>query len=279
MARHRPWPKRAGAALDTQTQDDDIRFVPDRFTSVAAYQLLEKAFPKDVSASILDFTFERDDQPLSDADFRLVDQIVDDLAQLKLGTVLSYQDGILGCRLTSGDRQCTLVQISLSTPFLALATKAAVDQAGTVAKNRLAAANRPGLKLCTTGAAGVGRDLTTVCGESLEDTTLATVVLVIVVLLCVYRAPLLALVPLVTIALSVWVSLKLLALMTLLPGVHLVNISKIFAIVILYGAGTDYCLFLISRYREELNAGYDIPDALGGELGGVGEAWRPARAR
>ena len=47
--------------------------------------------------------------------------------------------------------------------------------------------------------------------------------LVIVVLLCVYRAPLLALVPLVTIAVSVWVSLNLLALMTLArrpPGEH-----------------------------------------------------------
>src|SRR5438874_4311297 len=123
---------------DTQAQDDDIRFVPDRFTSVRAYQLLEKAFPKDVSASTLVFALERADQPLSDADFRLVDQIVDDLAQLKLGNVLSYQDGILGCRLTSGDRQCTLVQVSLSTPFLALATKAAVDRANDVAQKRLA---------------------------------------------------------------------------------------------------------------------------------------------
>ena len=68
-----------------------------------------------------------------------------------------------------------------------------------------------------------------------------------VVLLAVYRAPLMAPVPLITIAVSVWVSLKVLAIMTLIPGVHLVNISKIFAIVILYGAGTDYCLFLISR--------------------------------
>src|ERR1019366_312551 len=94
----------------------------------------------------------------------------------------------------------------------------------------------------------------------------------VVVLLAVYRAPLLALVPLITIAISVWVSLKLLAMMTMIPGVHLVNISKIFAIVILYGAGTDYCLFLISRYREELEGGFRLKDALARSVSGVGEA-------
>ncbi len=80
-------------------------------------------------------------------------------------------------------------------------------------------------------------------------------ILVVFILLSVYRAPLLALVPLATIGVSVWVALKILALCTLIPGFYLVNISQLFAIVMLYGAGTDYCLFLISRYREELTAG------------------------
>src|SRR6185312_14599706 len=97
-------------------------------------------------------------------------------------------------------------------------------------------AHRPGLEVYATGAAGIGHDLTKACGDSLDGTTWATIILVVVVLLAVYRAPLLALVPLVTIGFSVWVALNVLALMTLLPGVHLVNISKIFAIVILYGA-------------------------------------------
>src|SRR5205823_4247976 len=108
--------------------------------------------------------------------------------------------------------------------------------------------------------------------DSLGGTTLATVLLVVVVLLIVYRAPLLALVPLITIAVSVWVSLQALALLTLIPGIYLVNVSKIFAIVILYGAGTDYCLFLISRYCEELENGQAGPRALSRSVGIVGSA-------
>src|SRR4051812_38733929 len=68
---------------DTRTEDDDVCFVPDRYTSVRAYQLLEKAFPQDVFASRLVFTVERPDAPLTDADFALVDLLVEDLEQLR----------------------------------------------------------------------------------------------------------------------------------------------------------------------------------------------------
>jgi RND superfamily putative drug exporter len=269
----------AAPAWDTQTQDDDIHFLPDRCPSVRGYQLLEKAFPHDVCDSRLIFALEREEMPLTDADFTLVDKLVEALEQLrqkqpdlKIGAISAYQDGFIGSRLTSPDRQCTLIQVSLRTPYLALQTKATVDQAQKVVKERLAAAGPDVPRLFTTGAAGMGRDLTHAYGDSLNGTALATVVLVVVVLLLVYRAPLLALVPLVTIAASVWVALKLLALLTLCPGVHLVNISKIFAIVIMYGAGTDYCLFLISRYREELEAGEEIPKALTRSVRRVGWA-------
>src|SRR5262249_19866443 len=98
------------------------------------------------------------------------------------------------------------------------------------------------------------------------------IVLVVVILLLVHRAPLLALVPLVTIAASVWVALKLLAICTLIPGFYLVNVSQIFAVVMLYGAGTDYCLFLISRYREELAAGHEKSEGLSRSVGAVSGA-------
>lgn len=264
---------------DARAQDDDIRFLPGRCPSVRAYQLLEKAFPQDVFASRLIFALERDEEPLSDNDFALVDQLVADLDQLrqeapdlKIGSVASYKDGLVGSRLTSADGQCTLIQVSLGTPFLALQTQETVDRTQKVLQARMAKAGPAAPQLYTTGQAGIGRDLIRACGESLDGTTWATIILVIVVLLFVYRAPLLALVPLVTIGVSVWVALHLLAMMTLLPGVHLVNISKVFAIVILYGAGTDYCLFLISRYREELEHGHTTARALTLSVGSVGGA-------
>ena len=89
-------------------------------------------------------------------------------------------------------------------------------------------------------------------------------------LLAVYRSPILALIPLLTIGVSSWIALELLALAACIPGVHIVNISQVFAIVILFGAGTDYCLFLISRYREELSAGRAGDDAVQRSIRAVG---------
>lgn len=263
---------------DARAQDDDIRFLPDRCPSVRGYRLLAQAFPQDVFASRVIFAVERDQKPLSQRDFAVVDRLVRELEQLRheepelqIGKITSYEDAVIGSRLISADRQCTLVQASLGTPFLATQTRTTVDRAEARLRQCFAGAG-DGLRLMVTGPAGIGRDLTQASAEGLEGTTLATVVLVVVVLLLVYRAPLLALVPLGTIALSVWVALQLLALFTLLPGVHLVNVSRVFAVVILYGAGTDYCLFLISRYQENLRDGMALPLALSRSVRGVGGA-------
>lgn len=270
---------RVAPPWDAQTQDDDVRFIPDRYTSVRAHQLMEKAFPQDVMASNLVFVVEREEAPLTESDMALVDAMVKDLEklrqdapELKLGKVDSHSDGLIGNRLVSYDRKCTLIKLALSTPYLALATADGVDRARETVMKRLKFGGVQAPKVYSTGAAGVGRDLTRTCATCLDKTTIATIILVVTILLLVYRAPLLALIPLITIAASVWVALNVLALLTLLPGVHLVNISKVFAIVILYGAGTDYCLFLISRYREELEAGKHGIEALAASVGGVGEA-------
>ncbi len=268
-----PWDERAA--------DDDIRFLPARCDSVRGHQLLEQAFPQDVFASRLIIAVERDKTPLTADDFALIDGIAADLQRLReddpsvqIARICTYRDPILGKRLVSADGQCTLVQISLSTPYLAVQTRTTVDAIDRRVGRLFEAHPTPvsDLHVHLTGPAGIGRDLIAASANSLESTTLATIILVVVILLLVHRAPVMALIPLATIAVSVWVALKILALCTLIPGFCMVNISQVFAVVMLYGAGTDYCLFLISRYREELAQGRDAPAALARSVGGVGGA-------
>jgi RND superfamily putative drug exporter len=266
-------------AWDERAADDDIRFLPARCDSVRGYRLLEQAFPQDVFASRLIVAVERADAALTPADFSLVDDFVAGLNRLRqdepalqIARINSHRDPFLGKRLVSADGRCTLIQVSLGTPYLAVQTRTTVDAAERCIRGRLAEAGSDVPAVQLTGPAGIGRDLISASANSLESTTLATIVLVVVILLLVHRAPLMALIPLGTIAVSVWVALKILALCTLIPGFCVVNISQIFAVVMLYGAGTDYCLFLISRYREELARGHEGSAALARSISGVGGA-------
>jgi RND superfamily putative drug exporter len=264
---------------DDRATDDDIRFLPARCDSVKGHRLLEQAFPQDVFASRLIIAVERAGAPLTPADFALVDGMVADLQSLRqeepglqITRICSHRDPLIGKRLVSADNHCTLIQVSLSTPYLAVQTRTTVDAADRRLRARLAAVGPDAPAVHLTGPAGIGRELIAASADSLESTTVATFILVVVILLLVHRAPVMALIPLGTIAVSVWVALKILALCTLIPGFCLVNISQVFAVVMLYGAGTDYCLFLISRYREELARGRERSAALVHSVGGVGGA-------
>ena len=267
---------------DRNSQDDDIRYLPASCASVRGYQLLEEAFPKDSYACNLVYVIERSDRPLDDLDKSLVNRIVGEIDSLRTGepslqirSVASPRDPGIGKKLTSQDGFCQLVRVQLNCPYLAAQTRLTVDSTNARVQAVIQeiypeTAARP--TIYASGPAGIGRDLIDAGTNSLDKTTLATILLVVVILLFVYRSPLMVVIPLFTIALSVFVALKGLAMLTTIPGFKLANVSQIFAVVMLYGAGTDYCLFLISRYREELAEGRPIGSAVERSLGQVGHA-------
>src|SRR5262245_22568703 len=134
-------------AWDTRAQDDDVRFLPTRTDSVRGHQLMEQAFPQDVYASRGLFTIKRSDRKLSDADFALVDRLAADLDELRqqepelqIGKINTHRDPFIGKRLISADGRCTLIKVSLGTPYLALKTRTAVDWIETRLRQRLAEA-------------------------------------------------------------------------------------------------------------------------------------------
>ena len=130
----------------------------------------------------------------------------------------------------------------------------------------------PGLQLNISGSATVGRDMRRAESESASATEFWTVLLVMALLIIIYRSPLLAIIPLMTVAFATTVSLKCLAFYSRLGHFELFSGIEVYVTVLVYGAGVDYCLFLIARYREELDSGATMDEAVTNCLSKVGAA-------
>jgi RND superfamily putative drug exporter len=112
--------------------------------------------------------------------------------------------------------------------------------------------SRPaGLDTHVTGTAAISSDYMAAIVKGTDSTTIVTIVLVVIILLLIYRAPLAALVPLVTIGAAFLVSRGVLGLLAA-AGWHLSSLLETFVVVLVFGVGTDYAIFLISRFREEV---------------------------
>src|SRR5690242_1208652 len=114
-----------------------------------------------------------------------------------------------------------------------------------------------GMQVKVTGPAGIATDLTGVFANINVTILVTTVLLVLVLLLLIYRSPLLALLPLVVVGIVLQVVDPITALFVQ-AGAFSVNAQATgVRDVLLFGAGTDYVIFLVARYREELEGESD----------------------
>lgn len=131
---------------------------------------------------------------------------------------------------------------------------------------------KEGRQVKVTGPAGIITDAAAIFGGTDLPLLLTTVGLVLVLLLLIYRSPILAIVPLIAVGVATFVVNPLLAYAAK-GGLFPVNQQAASILtILLFGAGTDYTIFLAARYREELEREGDRIVALRRAVVGVGEA-------
>lgn len=109
-----------------------------------------------------------------------------------------------------------------------------------------------GLHARVTGPAGIAVDTLNLFQGADIALLIATVFLVLALLFVLYRSPILAIIPLVGVGLAYGAINPILGILAKHGLITVDGQTVSIMTVLLFGAGTDYCLFLINRYREEL---------------------------
>ena len=130
-------------------------------------------------------------------------------------------------------------------------------------REALASADLPdGLRAQVTGGPAFEADLSQVFDGADVRLLAATAAVVALLLLVTYRSPWLWLVPLLTVAVGDQVAAGLVAAASRVLPFSTDGASTGITSVLVFGAGTNYALLLIARYREELRRTEDRYDAM-----------------
>ncbi|MFD2703358.1 MMPL family transporter [Paenibacillus shunpengii] len=103
-----------------------------------------------------------------------------------------------------------------------------------------------------TGPVGISIDATGLFEDADVSLLIATVLIVLILLLLIYRSPILAIIPLIGVGFAYLVISPLLGILADQGIITVDSQSVSIMLVLLFGAGTDYCLFIISRFRQLL---------------------------
>lgn len=198
--------------------------------------------------------FERESGPLTEADLATVTATRDELGQgAELPPPIPSDDGqaVLLVVPTTGDDEA---------------------QAQAVDDIRANLDVPDGLTAYVTGGPAFGRDIAAAFEGADVRLLLATAGVVALLLLITYRSPFLWIVPLAVVGVGDQIVAKILPWVARLVGERTdASVAGIVSVLV-FGAGTDYALLLVSRYREELRRQENRRDAMATALRGVAPA-------
>ena len=148
----------------------------------------------------------------------------------------------------------------------------------TAIRERAANLDLPDAEIAVGGPGGLVVDLVEVFSSINSLLLIVTVLLVLALLIAIYRSPIMALIPLLSVGLVFQLAAAVGGAIAEAFDLPLSGQTTGIMTVVLFGTGTDYVLFVSARYREELGRHADKHEAMRQTMRGVGGAVASAGA-
>jgi RND superfamily putative drug exporter len=245
---------------------DEASFLPSHYESIQALNLQESAFPQAAAPSAIIVLERTDGSALTAADSATVQQVASKLEASRIADVTTYQVG-----QPSANKLIQTIGVQMPTESDAQDTHQtdAVKALRAQLQSDLSGTN---LKGGITGTAAQTLDSQSSSNKSGLIVSFGTIGMIIVLLLIIFRSPIAAFLPIITIAVLSQVANGLIGWATKAFDLKTDSSVTSLLIVVLFGVGTDYYLFFLYRYRERLRGGDDSRHAVATAVHRAGEA-------
>jgi RND superfamily putative drug exporter len=256
----------------SSTQDES-EFLPKHYESIRAAQVQQDEFPSQTQPGAVLVFDRKDGGKLTAADSTDVADVVQALdTKIKDEKVLSKVFSTAVVQPASENRLVQLGVVGLAKDASGFDT-AATDAAKELRKVAKPLVADTDVRLRMTGAAPQQLDSQESGDKTLLLVGLATIVLILVLLGLIFRSILICLLPVVMVLVVVSpIATGLIAWANDLFDLKADSSISQILVVVLYGIGTDYILFFLFRYREQLRKGADTKAAVEHALERAGEA-------
>ncbi len=253
--------------LSSVTSSDQTSFLPNKYESVQAGNIGDKAFPQSKDDTEILLVSRKDGGKLTTGDLTAVKTLANQLQAAHLHRIADVQTS---GQFVSKDGTAQMVQIMVNGQ----ATGGTADS--TLTKNIRSTVKQliAGTDLQTglTGAIAEDADSTSSSNNATKIVTMATFALVIILPGVIFRSPVAAFAPVLAVTLVYTLAQSLIAIAAHIFNFKISDQLSILYTVVLFGIGTDYILFLLFRYRERLRNGARGRDAVAFALSRAGEA-------
>lgn len=181
---------------------------------------------------------------------KIINKLKNKQSQLGIKDIVTHLDNEqTESQLMSKDRTTILAQLTVETNGREISE---------IAKELNKIVDSKNVDTYLTGNSLVIEDFVQSTQEGIKKTEVIAIIFIIVVLILVFRSPIVPFVSLLSVGVSYLVSLGIIAHLVDQLNYPFSNFTQVFLVVILFGIGTDYNILLFTRFKEELVKQEDI---------------------
>jgi len=242
-------------SLDEVSSSDQKDFLPENAPFVRAQEIQERAFPEQSAASTSMVLVDAGQgRTVHDPEvWAFIEDLETWLGSDRAPYNISQVAGPattpeFADKLISANGQLALVGVGMSSGMDLKPT----DDAVTAIDDWLEEHTPASITTYQSGEAALNTQAEESTFTTMDRTLWITLILVVVALLAIYRSPVTPVISLFAVTMALLVTLAVIGLLAEAGIIAVLTEVQTILVAVMYGAGTDYCLFLISRFREEM---------------------------